>query len=151
MRKTARWSSDTGFRTKGYCLDFEARLNINGGVEYRIFSDGERIVVIRGESVRSKRNGVSGMLYEYHSCKLGDSGHLEKIIKSEILRRNSHLLAGEYGEVFSKLVDKIRSYGAKSTASTEDGSKANPRPKTRKVSYLSNYKKIQPLKNCQRF
>ena len=151
MAKTADRYLNAGFRTKGYHLDFEAMLNINGGVEYRIFSDGESVVILKGEFALAKRGDGSGVLYHYHCCKIGDNAYLEKIIKSENLMKNSYLLAGEYREVFSRLTDKIRSYGARNTASTDYHSNANPGPKNRKIVYLSDYKKSMCLRDSQQF
>lgn len=150
MGKTAGWYLGPGFKTKGYNLDFEAMLNINGGVEYRIFSDGENVVIIMGESARARTGNGSGVLYHYHCCKIGDNGYLEKVINSEILIKKPYLLADEYREVFSSLIDKIRSYGARDTASSDYHSNANPCPKNRKIFYLSDYRESMSLKNRQR-
>jgi hypothetical protein len=63
---------------------------------------------------------------------------------------NTFLLAAEYSEVFSRLIDKIRSYGARNAASIDHHRKANPCPKSRKVFYLSDYRKSMFSKNCHR-
>lgn len=151
MKKTARRCLDTGLKPKGYKLDFEAKLNINGRFECSIFSDGERVVIIMGESVRSKTNGMTTMLYRYHSCKLGDDGYLKKFIESEILMKNPSLLTGDYGEIFGRLIDKIRNYGTGSADLTDYGGEVNPCPKNRKVFYLSSYRKTMSLGKSQRF
>ena len=151
MRKTARRCLDTGFKSKGYNLDFEVRLNLNGRFECSIFSDGERVVIITGESVRSKTSGMAKMLYRYRSCKLGDHGYLKRFIEAEILMKNPSRLTGEYGEVFGSLIDKIRSYGKGNADSTDYGGEVNPCPKSRKVSYLSDYRKNMSQEKCQGF
>ena len=140
MKKTAWLSLDPVVKSKGYNLDFEAKLAINGRFECSIFSDGERVVIVMGESVRSKKSGITKMLYRYHSCKLGDDGYLGKFIESEILIKNPSLLTGEYGEIVGRLINKIRSYGTSSADSTDSGSEVNPCPKSSKVSYLSDYR-----------
>ena len=140
MKKTAMQYLNTDFKSKGYNLDFEAKLAINGRFECSVFSDGARVVVIIGESVRSKTGGITKMLYRYHSCKFGDDGYLRKLIESEILMKNPSLLTGEYGEIVCRLIDKIRSYGTRSADSTDYGDEVNPCPKSSKVSYLSDYR-----------
>jgi len=141
MEKPARQCLGIGLKSKGYNLDFEVKLAINGRFECSIFSDGERVVIIMGESVRSKTSGITKMLYRYHSCKVGDDGYLRKLIESEILMKNPSLLTGEYSAIFARLTDKIRNYGAKNADSNDYGGKVNPCPKSRKVSYLSDYRK----------
>ena len=88
MKKTAWLGLDPGLKSKGYNLDFEAKLAVNGRFECSIFSDGERVVILMGESLPSKKSGITKMLYRYHSCKLGDGVYLRKFIESEILIKN---------------------------------------------------------------
>jgi len=151
MRKTAWLGLDTGLKSKGYNLDFEVKLAINGRFECSIFSDGERVAIILGKSVRTKTSGITKMLYRYYSCKFGDDGYLRKFIESEILMKNPSLLTAEYGEIFGRLIDKIRSYGTKSADSTDSGGEVNPRPKSRNVFYLANYRKNMSSGKGQRF
>ena len=151
MKNTASWYLNTGLKSKGYNLDFEAKSGINGRFECSIFSDDERVVVIMGESVRSKTGGVAKMLYRYHSCKFGDDGDLKKFIESEILMKNPSLLTGEYGEIVCRLIDKIRSYGTRSVDSTDYGSEVNLCPKSSKVSYLSDYRETVSSGKGRRF
>jgi len=151
MKKTARRHSNAGLKSKGYNLDFEAKSGINGSFECSIFSDGERVVVIIGESVRSKTGGITKMLYSYHSCKFGDDGFLRKFIESEILMKNPSLVTGEYGEIVCRLIDKIRSYGTRSVDSTDYGGEVNRCPKSSKVSYLSDYRKTVSSGKGRRF
>ena len=151
MKKTAWLGLDTGLKSKGYNLDFEAKLAVNGRFECSIFSDGKRVVIIMGESVRSKTSSITKMLYSYHACRLGDDGYLRKIIESEILVKNPNLLTGEYGEIVGRLINKIRSYGTSSADTTDSGGEFNPCPKSRKVSYLSNYRKTMSSGKGERF
>ena len=151
MKKTARRCLDTGLKSKGYSLDFEVKLAINGRFECSLFSDGERVVIIMGESVRSKTSDLTKMLYCYHSFKLGDDESLGKFIRSEILMKNPSLLTGEYGEISGRLIDKIRSYGTGNADSTDYGGEVSPCPKSRKVSYLSDYRKSMSPEKCQEF
>jgi len=141
MKKTARRYLNASLKSKGYNLEFEAKSGGNGRFECSIFSDGERIVVIMGESVRSKTGGITKMLYRYHSCKFGDDGDLREFIESEILMKNPSLLTGEYGEIVCRLIDKIRSYGTRNVDSTDYGGEVIRCPKSSKVSYLSDYRK----------
>jgi hypothetical protein len=151
MKKTARRYLDTGLKSKGYNLDFEAKSGINSRFECSIFSDGERVVVIIGESVRSKTGGITKMLYRYHSCKVGDDGDLRKFIESEILMKNPSLLTGEYGEIVCRLIDKIRSYGTRSADSTDYGGEVIRCPKSSYVSYLSDYRETVSSGKGRRF
>ena len=154
MEKSSRYTLDMGLRSKGYHLEFKVKSSINGGFECYIFSDGKRVVIIIGKRVHIMGRGdKTRMFYKYHYCQLGDKGYLEKFLESEILLRNPELLTGDYGEMFRRLIDKIRSFGKMVLDSKAYGGTVNNRPTNENVYFLSTYKKIRSSTQCrdQRF
>jgi hypothetical protein len=75
---------------------------------------------------------------------VGDDRYLTQLIDFEILKKNPSLLTGEYAEIFYRLADKLRDYGTRHAGSNDCGGEMSPRPKSRTVSYLSDYRKTRP-------
>jgi len=144
MKKSSRYTLDMGLRSKGYHLEFKVKSSINGGFECNIFSDGTRVVIIMGKRVHIMgQGGKTKMFYKYHCCQLGDKEYLEKFLESETIMRSPEQMSDEYGEMFRRLIDKIRSYGKMDLDSEGYGKTMNSRPMTGKVYFLSKYKKFR--------
>ena len=103
-------------KLKGFKLDFEAKSDVSGGFECDIFSDGNHLVIITGESVPSKTSGSNAnMAYKHYYCQLGDDDYLKGFLKSGLLMKFPSALIEEYGGLFIRLINKIKSYGTKNT------------------------------------
>ena len=101
-----------GLKSKGFNLDFEAKADIDGGFECYMFSNGTYASIITGEIVRSRKGGGKAkMAYKHYYCQLGDDEYLKRFLESEGIMRNPSLLAGEYGGMFTGLINKVMDYG----------------------------------------
>jgi len=101
-------------KSEGFSLDFEAKADIGGGFECYIFSNEANVALITAERVHSRNGGdKTTMVYKHYCCQLGDDEFLEKFLELEGIMEQPKLLTGEYGELFSRLVDKVKSYGTR--------------------------------------
>lgn len=101
-------------KSEGFSLDFEAKADIGGGFECYIFSNEANVALITAESVHSRNGGdKTKMAYKHYCCQLGDDEFLEKFLELEGIIEHPNLMSGEYGELFSRLVDKVKSYGTR--------------------------------------
>ncbi len=101
-------------KSEGFVHEFEAKTDADGGFECNIFSNGEYVVIITGESVRSKTNdGKAEMAYKHYYCRLGNDDYLKRFLEYEVLMRNPGLLTQEYRGLFIRLMNKVESYGTK--------------------------------------
>ena len=103
-----------GLKSEGFSLDFEAKADIDGGFECYIFSNEAHVALITAASVHSKNGGDKAeMVYKHYCCQLGDDEFLTRFLELEGIMGYPNLLTGEYGELFSRLVDKVKSYGTR--------------------------------------
>ena len=150
MERSSGHTLDMSLKSRGYHLEFKVKSVINGGFECYIFSDGKRVVIITGKCVHLVRQSVkTKMLYRYHHCQLGDMAYLEKYIESESFMKNPDLMTSEYGEMFRRLIDKIRSYGKIHLGSEGYGKTKKDCPMTGKVYFLSKYKRFRSSSQCR--
>ena len=150
MERSSGNTLDMSLKSSGYHLEFKVKSAINGGFECNIFSDGKRVVIITGKCVHMMgQGGKTKMLYKYHHCQLGDKAYLEKYLESESLMKDPDLMTSEYGEMFRRLIDKIRSYGKIHLESEGYGEVMNACPMSGKVYFLSRYKKFRSSSQCR--
>ncbi len=103
-----------GLKSNGFKLDFEAKADLYGGFECYLFSNGKYVAMITAKNVYSeKRSGGSKLVYKYYYCQLGDDEYLERFLELEGITKNPRLLAGEYGGLIIRLINKVKDYGRK--------------------------------------
>jgi len=101
-------------KSEGFSLDFEAKADIDGGFECYIFSNKANVALITAESVHSRNGGdKTTMVYKHYCCQLGDDEFLTRFLELEGIMEQPKLLTGEYDELFSRLVKKVKSYGTR--------------------------------------
>ena len=103
-----------GLKSEGFNLDFEAKADIDGGFECYIFSNEVHVTLITAESVHSKNEeNKTAMVYKHYFCQLGDDEFLTRFLELEGIMEYPNLMTGEYDELFSRLVKKVKSYGTR--------------------------------------
>ena len=106
-----------GLKSNGFTLDFEAKADLYGGFECYLFSNGKYVAIITAKNVYSeKRRGETKLVYKYYYCQMGDDEYLERFLELEGITKNPCLLAGEYGGLIIRLINKVKGYGRKNVA-----------------------------------
>ena len=114
MKSIAKDCLFADLKSEGFNLDFEAKADIGGGFECYIFSNEVNVALITAQSIHSRNGGdKTKMVYKHYCCQLGDDEFLEKFLELEGIIKNPNLMTGEYGGLFSSLVDKVKSYGTR--------------------------------------
>ncbi len=114
MEELIKDSLFIGLLSKGFALDFEANADIGGGYECFMFTNSTHVAVITGENVPSKtRGGRDRMAYRYYCFRFGDDRALHQFLVAEGINGNQNLFNGEYGPMFMRLINKLKSYGTR--------------------------------------
>jgi len=156
MNKAIKQCLVAGLESKGFRLDFEAKSDMDHGFECDIFSDGKHVVIITGKDTRSEKSDeTEKMYYRHYYCQIGNDQHLEKFLDSEALLKNPSLFTGDYGELLTRLINKLKAYGTKKIElisrslnrhyPLDSKVVANQRPKRHNVIDLSKYRKSRSL------
>lgn len=146
----------TGLKSKGFRLDFEAKSDIDNGFECDMFSDGKHLVIITGKGIHSEKSDEKEkMYYRQYYCQIGNDQHLKKFLDTEALIKNPSLFTGDYSELLTRLINKVKAYGTKKiellsrslNRHTSLGSDVvvNQTPKVQNVIDLSKYRKSRSL------
>ncbi len=107
-----------GLKSRGFDFDFEAKADISGGFECYIFSNESHVAIVTGENSAPRRKHTeSDLVYSYYCCPIGDGEYLRKFLQEKDILGNLSLLNGEYGELFTALIQRVNSYGVKNADS----------------------------------
>ena len=100
---------------KGFSLEFESKAAMGGGFECYIFSNKTHVTLVTGKNGPASNGDRSKVEYKHYCCRIGDDAYLKKFLEFECIAGNADLLPVHYAGFFTRLMDKVMSYGTKNS------------------------------------